>query len=404
MVIPFARGSGSWTCALPLAARRHCWQSLWPYALAAERKGPRPRTPPRVLGLDGPILGASWQWMPGTARSDQWGNGDFGRHAWVTSTAGRSTNIHTLSAQVNWWHRNVGDGARLPQFPASSRSSRNLRALCKVPDRQPRKTSLSPYACSWPRLERLKFNLTRLLPCDNQPTVHHHARNHLNHAGNPSHPDAHPGGNPPPALWRRGCVTVACADGRRLRVDTFGTPLPPERRSRQPGSRTSRRSTYPTATTTPGPDGGDGECAQGGVFDRVLVDAPCSGLGRVQLGVPGSYSHWDGELRGVHGRRQRELLLRGAELLAAPDGASGGRGGGRLVYSTCTLDPAENEQVGVGGGWEAGVSFVVAHRRVAGSGYYGRAQGCDGIMMLSLQHILRYTTGTPTSANEAFCN
>lgn len=131
----------------------------------------------------------------------------------------------------------------------------------------------------------------------------------------------------------------------------------------------------------------------------MLVDAPCSGLGRVQLGVPGSYSHWDGALRGAHGRRQRELLLRGAELLAAPDGASkgGGGAGARLVYSTCTLDPAENEQVRAGGGWAFGLHLGWLKVEIRAVAIKAR-RGALTTSLLSLQRVLRiplYAASTP---------
>jgi 16S rRNA (cytosine967-C5)-methyltransferase len=74
-------------------------------------------------------------------------------------------------------------------------------------------------------------------------------------------------------------------------------------------------------------------CATG--FDRVLVDAPCSGLGtlrrhpdarwRVQPGDPDKLSEI-----------QAALLRSTAEVV---------KPGGTLVYSTCTLLPEENEWI-----------------------------------------------------------
>jgi NOL1/NOP2/sun family putative RNA methylase len=70
-------------------------------------------------------------------------------------------------------------------------------------------------------------------------------------------------------------------------------------------------------------------------FDRVLVDAPCSGEGTYRWDAQGRLLHYrqsDGNLP----RLQRQLLLRGFDLLEP---------GGTLLYATCTYNPAENEAV-----------------------------------------------------------
>ncbi len=70
-------------------------------------------------------------------------------------------------------------------------------------------------------------------------------------------------------------------------------------------------------------------------FDRVLVDAPCSGEG-----VARRYPHLrHGASPGTIQRLaalQKKLLVRALELV---------RPGGRVVYATCTLAPEENEGV-----------------------------------------------------------
>lgn len=70
-------------------------------------------------------------------------------------------------------------------------------------------------------------------------------------------------------------------------------------------------------------------------FDRVLVDAPCSGEGmfRRQL-ADGARINWSpAQVQGC-ARRQRDILQHAAQLV---------RPGGWLLYSTCTFNTTENE-------------------------------------------------------------
>ncbi len=69
-------------------------------------------------------------------------------------------------------------------------------------------------------------------------------------------------------------------------------------------------------------------------FDRVLVDAPCSGEGLFLVGEPNTYRSWSQRLRSRSAASQRRLLDAGVKAL---------KPGGSLVYSTCTLNPVENE-------------------------------------------------------------
>lgn len=71
-----------------------------------------------------------------------------------------------------------------------------------------------------------------------------------------------------------------------------------------------------------------------GVFDKVLVDAPCSGEGMFRK-EPQAVEMWSRENVAMCAERQREILNRAAVLL---------RDGGTLVYSTCTFSYEENEQ------------------------------------------------------------
>ena len=71
-----------------------------------------------------------------------------------------------------------------------------------------------------------------------------------------------------------------------------------------------------------------------GGFDAVMVDAPCSGEGMFRRD-PATRSEWTAEKAEGCAARQREILQEAAKLV---------RPGGRLVYSTCTYNPEENEQ------------------------------------------------------------
>ncbi len=71
------------------------------------------------------------------------------------------------------------------------------------------------------------------------------------------------------------------------------------------------------------------------MFDRVLIDAPCSGEGMFRK-EEAAVTDWSQETVEMCARRQAEILHSGARLV---------RPGGRLVYSTCTFAPEENEQV-----------------------------------------------------------
>ncbi len=70
-----------------------------------------------------------------------------------------------------------------------------------------------------------------------------------------------------------------------------------------------------------------------GFFDRVLIDAPCSGEGMFRK-EEAAVTDWSEETVQMCARRQAEILTSGARLL---------KPGGRLVYSTCTFAPQENE-------------------------------------------------------------
>lgn len=69
-------------------------------------------------------------------------------------------------------------------------------------------------------------------------------------------------------------------------------------------------------------------------FDRILLDAPCSAEARFVEGNPKSFGYWKERKVKEMAYKQRQLLLAAWNAL---------RPGGRLVYSTCTFAPEENE-------------------------------------------------------------
>lgn len=71
-------------------------------------------------------------------------------------------------------------------------------------------------------------------------------------------------------------------------------------------------------------------------FDRVLLDAPCSGSGTVQLGSVRSKGQFTAEYLGKTTKMQRTLLQKALRLL---------RPGHEMIYSTCSVLEQENEQV-----------------------------------------------------------
>lgn len=71
------------------------------------------------------------------------------------------------------------------------------------------------------------------------------------------------------------------------------------------------------------------------VFDRLLVDAPCSGTGTIRRSLKIARMWSPGLVRKM-AAVQRHLLGRAYRLL---------KPGGTLVYSTCTLEPEEDEGV-----------------------------------------------------------
>ncbi|TML64648.1 MAG: RsmB/NOP family class I SAM-dependent RNA methyltransferase [Actinobacteria bacterium] len=79
-------------------------------------------------------------------------------------------------------------------------------------------------------------------------------------------------------------------------------------------------------------------------FDRILLDAQCTGEGRVDLRRPNALQFWSTKRINEYSRLQQRMLMASFKLLEP---------GGVLVYSTCTISPEENE---------APVSHLLEHR------------------------------------------
>ena len=77
------------------------------------------------------------------------------------------------------------------------------------------------------------------------------------------------------------------------------------------------------------------EKTEGVQFDRVLCDVPCSGDGTMRKS-PDVWMKWKPSIGMSLHALQVSILIRGIELTAV---------GGRIVYSTCSLNPHENEAV-----------------------------------------------------------
>jgi 16S rRNA C967 or C1407 C5-methylase (RsmB/RsmF family) len=71
------------------------------------------------------------------------------------------------------------------------------------------------------------------------------------------------------------------------------------------------------------------------LFDRILCDVPCSGDGTIRKALD-IWRRWTpGNGNGLHPLQLR-IALHACQMLKV---------GGRLVYSTCTFNPVEDEAV-----------------------------------------------------------
>ena len=70
-------------------------------------------------------------------------------------------------------------------------------------------------------------------------------------------------------------------------------------------------------------------------FDKILVDAPCSGEGMFRKNADEALGEWSEENVTLCARRQKHILNEAENML---------KKGGKLVYSTCTFAPQEDEE------------------------------------------------------------
>ena len=101
-------------------------------------------------------------------------------------------------------------------------------------------------------------------------------------------------------------------------------------------------------------------------FDKILVDAPCSGEGMFRKD-PAVAKVWDGNKPFECAKQQKEIITRAAQMLAL---------GGDMLYSTCTFSPEENEQV---------IQFLLDSR--------------DDMEIREIQPYEGFTPGCPEAAN-----
>jgi 16S rRNA (cytosine967-C5)-methyltransferase len=189
----------------------------------------------------------------------------------------------------------------------------------------------------------------------------------------------------------RGSVIDACAGaggktlalgalmggkGRLIAVDIGGRKLEELRRRARRAGIHNVQALETDETSWP-----DAVLALSGKVDRVLVDAPCSGIGALRRNPEARWRLAESDLTRL--RTQQETLLARALELIGP--------GGRVIYATCTILDEENEDV---------VARVLQDRakdpatleRVGPVEIFGRERGAalasaDGASMAMLPHV-----------------
>ena len=109
---------------------------------------------------------------------------------------------------------------------------------------------------------------------------------------------------------------------------------------------------------------------ENGVFDRVLIDAPCSGTGTLRRNPEIRWRISEDDIRTL--ATQQKLFLKNATRVLKP--------GGQLVYSTCSVERDENEDV-IG-------AFIEEHRDfkvMKTTRTWPHRDGTDGFFIASLR-------------------
>lgn len=122
------------------------------------------------------------------------------------------------------------------------------------------------------------------------------------------------------------------------------------------------------------------------LFDKILVDVPCSCEARFRFSDPKTYAFWSPRKIKEMVQKQRGIILAASRLLTP---------GGVLVYATCTFAPEENEGVvdwflrKAEGGWDVaplefpGVETTPALMRWEGRDFDSRVARCCRVLPTS---------------------
>ena len=105
-----------------------------------------------------------------------------------------------------------------------------------------------------------------------------------------------------------------------------------------------------------------------GPFDRVLADPPCSGLGTLQARPDLRWRMNPERIAGLV-EEQRKILAVGVAAL---------RPGGVMVWSTCTLDPAENQELLAAAGLEPSEHRILWPHETRSAGFELTLLGSPG--------------------------
>jgi 16S rRNA (cytosine967-C5)-methyltransferase len=107
-----------------------------------------------------------------------------------------------------------------------------------------------------------------------------------------------------------------------------------------------------------------------GVFDRILIDAPCSGTGTLRRNPEIRYRISEHDIHTL--ATQQKLFLENATRVL--------KAGGQLVYTTCSVERDENEEV-----IEAFLAKNRNFRTLKTTRTWPHREGTDGFFIASLQ-------------------